>query len=155
QDTTAPTLSSVPTDSTVEASAPATPVSFAPPTATDLVDGTDAVSCSPASGSRLLLGPTLVTCTARDAAGNSSSAFFTVTVVDTTAPALTGVPASETGEATGPGGTPVTYAQPSAADLVDGAETVSCAPASGRTFPLGTTTVTCQASDSHSNTATA
>src|SRR5205823_3608950 len=43
----------------------------------------------------------------------------------------------------------------SAVDLVDGPVTVQCAPPSGSTFPLGTTTVTCTAIDAHGNTATA
>jgi HYR domain len=32
---------------------------------------------------------------------------------------------------------------------------LSCVPASGSTFPIGTTTVTCTASDTHGNTSTA
>jgi hypothetical protein len=35
----------------------------------------------------------------------------------------------------------------SATDLVDGSVAVSCNPASGSTFPLGTTTITCTAED--------
>lgn len=58
-------------------------------TATDDFDPSPVVSCSPASGSTFPLGTTTVTCTATDAAGNSSSGSFTVTVQDTTAPAVT------------------------------------------------------------------
>jgi hypothetical protein len=56
-------------------------------------------------------------------------------------------PANITTSATGPGGAVVTYTPPSAQD--EGAETpsVSCSPASGSTFSVGTTTVTCTATD--------
>jgi hypothetical protein len=48
--------------------------------ATDLVDGTVVPSCSPASGSTFGFGTTTVTCTATDAAGNTASEDFAVTV---------------------------------------------------------------------------
>jgi hypothetical protein len=65
-------------------------------TATDVVDGPVPVSCSPPSGSIFPLGTTTVTCTAADAAGNSATTTFTVTVRDTTPPtinALAAIPA--------------------------------------------------------------
>src|SRR5213076_1842373 len=43
----------------------------------------------------------------------------------------------------------------SAVDIVDGALAVSCTPASGSTFPLGATTVTCAATDARGNGRTA
>ncbi len=43
----------------------------------------------------------------------------------------------------------------SATDKVDGARPVVCKPASGTTFPAGTTTVTCAASDTQGNRGTA
>jgi hypothetical protein len=96
--------------------------------------------CSPASGALFPLGATTVTC---------ASVSFTVTVVDTTGPALT-LPADITAVATGPSGADVTYTA-SANDLVDGEVAIACTPASGSTFALGTTTVNCSASDSRSN----
>lgn len=48
--------------------------------ASDAVSGNVAVDCSPASGSTLPLGVTLVECSATDAAGNTASAQFTVSV---------------------------------------------------------------------------
>src|SRR5439155_1555604 len=48
--------------------------------------GTVSVVCNPASGSTFQVGPTLVTCTATDAALNSSMCTFTVTVNDTERP---------------------------------------------------------------------
>jgi hypothetical protein len=44
------------------------------------VDGAVAVSCRPASGSRLKIGRTNVTCSAADKTGNTATARFTLTV---------------------------------------------------------------------------
>jgi len=72
---------------------------------------------------------------------------------DATAPVWS-VPADFSMEATGPTGAVVTYTA-SASDPDDAVSTQSCLPASGDTFPLGTTTVNCTATDTHSNTGTA
>jgi hypothetical protein len=77
----------------------------------------------------------------------------TLLVQDTTAPVLT-VPGPITRDAVGASGTPVTFTT-SAADRHDGAVTTACTPASGSTFPIGATTVTCIATDSSGNKATA
>jgi hypothetical protein len=120
--------------------------------ATDLVDGAVTPSCSSTSGSTFPLGITTVICTAIDSHSNGSSGSFTITVRDTTPPALH-LPANITAEATSAAGATVTYAA-TATDIVDGNVTPSCAPASGSTFALGTTTVTCTATDAHLNTST-
>ena len=73
-----------------------------------------------------------------------------MTVQDTTPPVLT-VPGPITIEATGPGGAVVTYSGVSATDTVSGNLTPSCSPASGSTFPVGTTTVNCTATDGSGN----
>ncbi|HKI91384.1 MAG TPA: HYR domain-containing protein, partial [Gaiellaceae bacterium] len=75
--------------------------------------------------------------------------------VDTTPPALSGLPAGLTADATGPDGAAVSYAAPTATDLVDGSVPVDCSPASGSTFAIGDTTVTCTATDAHGNAASA
>jgi hypothetical protein len=49
-------------------------------TATDGVDPSPSITCTPASGTRFSVGVTNVTCTARDEAGNESTGSFTVTV---------------------------------------------------------------------------
>jgi len=108
------------------------------------------VVCTPASGSTFALGTTAVNCTATATTGTASGS-FNVTVVDTTPPALT-LPGPITAEATGPSGADVTFTV-SANDLVDGSRPVTCDHASGSTFPLGTTTVQCTATDTHNNTA--
>ena len=70
---------------------------------------------------------------------------------DTTPPVLS-LPDDITVEATDPSGAVVTYAA-SAMDDVDGSITPTCTPASGSTFPVGTTTVQCSATDGAGNTA--
>jgi hypothetical protein len=78
-DTTAPVLS-LPANRTVQAtSTKGAAVTYAA-SATDLVDGAIAPTCSPASGADFPIGTTTVTCTARDARGNQSSGSFAVTV---------------------------------------------------------------------------
>jgi hypothetical protein len=84
-DTTPPVLV-VPDDLTVEATGPTGAAVTFTATATDDVDGTVPVSCSPASGGTFPLGDTTVTCNASDSKGNEATASFTVTVSDTTAP---------------------------------------------------------------------
>jgi hypothetical protein len=123
--------------------------------ATDAVDPAPALSCTPPSGSTFPVGTTSVTCTATDAAGNSATASFDVTVIDTTPPTLV-VPASTVFELIqGPDGSVVDYASlVEATDLVDPAPVLTCNPASGTTFAPGETTVNCTATDSSSNTAT-
>jgi len=70
---------------------------------------------------------------------------------DSTPPVLN-QPAAITIEATGPTGAMVTYTA-SATDGVDGIVTPTCTPVSGSTFTLGTTSVTCSATDKTGNTA--
>lgn len=70
---------------------------------------------------------------------------------DTTAPTIT-VPAPITTNATSPTGTPVSYTVTST-DPDDAVASLSCLPASGGTFAIGTATVTCTATDTHGNAA--
>jgi hypothetical protein len=145
-DVLAPALSGVSGDTTVEATGPdGAAVSFDTPTAVDNLDGPVAVECLPASGSTFALGSTGVTCSAHDAAGNVASASFSVTVRDTTAPALT-LPADITQEAGAAAGNAVSF-DVTATDAVTPSPVVTCSPASGSTFAVGTTTVQCSARD--------
>lgn len=155
RDTTPPTVSVSPNLTATTTSGTGTAVTYAAPTATDTVDGSVAASCDRPSGSIFPAGTTTVTCTATDAAGNTGSASFLVTVVvnDTTPPVLT-VPADIAVTTGNPGGTSVSYVA-TATDNVDGALVPTCAPASGSTFPVGTTGVTCTATDSRRNSASA
>src|SRR5262249_15024921 len=74
------------------------------------------------------------------------------TLVDTTAPVITVPGAPVTKEATGPT-TPVSYTV-TVTDDIDPSPTLSCTPASGSSFPVGDTTVTCNAHDAAGNNAT-
>jgi hypothetical protein len=65
-------------------------------TATDPVDVTLPITCVPASGSVFPLGATTVACSATNAVGTSDTDSFTITVRDTTAPAITSVTPSVT-----------------------------------------------------------
>ncbi len=127
-------------------------VTFAP-TATD-ASGIQSIGCIPPSGSAFPVGATVVTCTAIDTAGLSTSHAFTVTVTDAEHPSLVGVPsnivvAAAPGTVTGT----ATFALPTATDNV-GIQSVGCNHASGSSFPLGITTVTCTATDTTGLTTT-
>jgi len=77
-DTTAPTLTVA--DKTVPATSDAgATVTFAP-SATDAVDDTPSVECTPPSGSTFAIGTTTVSCSAEDDSGNVTTKTFTVTV---------------------------------------------------------------------------
>jgi hypothetical protein len=145
-------LTAVPSNITVPATGPSGAiVTYTPPTAGD-EGGNDpaaTVACSPASGSLFPIGTTTVTCTATDADDSNSpvTASFTVTVVGDTDLALTNGPANITTNATQLGGATVTSTAPTVVDEDNPRPTVACSPASGSVFPIGTTTVTCTATD--------
>ena len=214
-DTTAPTLT-LPRDFTVVTTSPSGEAVTYSATASDIVDGSVAVTCTPPSGSTFAIGTTAVSCSASDSTGNTATGTFSITVA--TAPPPPGNP-DIIAEATGPDGASVTFntgdsededGRPgsggcspapgstfplgdtlvtcpsgnftisvvdttapaldlpedittqnttvtftaTATDLVDGSVAVTCTPPSGSTFPLGTTTVNCSATDAHDNTAT-
>ena len=141
-------------------------VTYATPNATDLVDEDVEVTCTPASGSEFGIGTTVVICTAVDDSGNNTydkilenECGFEVVVVDSTPPEITcpvnmttpeGVtPVSTPVEATGPDGALIEYELPTVSDEAtdDGNINIVCSPESGTVFPIGTTEVTCTATD--------
>ncbi len=149
-DTTAPVIA--PLDNLiVEATSAAGAVVEFSPSALDIVNDAVSVTASPASGSTFALGETIVTLTATDAAGNTATTTFTVTVVDTTAPTIA-TPANIIAEATSADGATVIF-DLSASDLVDGAVAVDSSHASGNVFPIGTTVVTLSSEDAAGNRA--
>ena len=79
RDTTPPVIQ-IPPSPSVAATSPDGAVVTYSATAADLVDGTVPATCLPGSGSLFPVGSTQVTCTARDASGNTASAAFVVTV---------------------------------------------------------------------------
>jgi hypothetical protein len=83
----------------------------------------------------------------------STYAVARVLALDTKAPTIT-APAGVAADATGPTGARVTYTA-SAMDDHDASPTLSCSPASGSVFPIGDTTVVCNAKDVTGNASSA
>ena len=151
-DTTSPVVTP-PSNITAEAaSGSGAVVTYSGESASDVVDGSLAATCAPVSGSTFQLGSNTVTCSATDAHNNTGSSTFSIDVQDTTDPILA-LPTDITAEATSGDGAVVNFSA-SASDLVDGDVAVSCDWNDGDTFPLGTTLISCFATDSNSNTST-
>ncbi len=151
EDTTPPSISEHSDIEGVEATSPdGAVVTYEYPTASDTVDETLTVVCSPDSGFTFPIGNTEVTCTVEDDSGNESSTSFTVEVVDTTAPTIT-PPDTQTFEATGPMTSPeLIWA--TASDVVDSNPSIDYTP---KEFPVGENTVTWTAVDDYGNTSQA
>jgi hypothetical protein len=150
-DTTPPTLS-LPANLVIEANtAGGANVTLPAVRATDLVDPNPRVSVDHASGF-FPLGITLVTATATDASGNTSTGSFTVTVMATTPPALS-LPANLVIEANTTGGANVTLPQATATGVADPHPLVTQDRISGF-FPIGTTIVHVTAKDAYGNRST-
>ncbi len=122
-------------------------VVFSAPTVTTGCDTNPTVLTSLESGGALALGVTTVTNTVFDVYGNTNTCTFTITVQDTTPPALSACPSAITIDATNAAGTVVTFTLPTAIDLVDPSPTVTSSPPSGVFFTNGVTEVTCTTRD--------
>jgi X-Pro dipeptidyl-peptidase len=77
------------------------------------------------------------------------------TDAETVAPVMAGVPADIKVSTANANGVAVTYTPPTATDNEDPNPTVTCTPASGSTFKIGQTVVTCTATDANGNKSTA
>src|SRR5205085_1958747 len=156
KDTQAPTIGACPSTVTVDAASGqcTATATYTAPTATDNC-GSATVTCAPASGSSFNVGVTTVTCTASDTSPDSpdSTCTFIVTVKDTQAPAIT-CPPNQTGVTNGVVTTAVVTFNPTASDNC-GSATINCMPPSGNAFALGTTTITCTASDTSTDSSDA
>jgi hypothetical protein len=131
------------------------PITFAV-SATDLVDPSPSVACSPASGAWFGVGKTSVGCTATDKAGNTSKGSFAVTVTDSAPPSLklSGVPSGVskssvtiTATATDPGGV-----KSITSSVGSNTTTVGGSSASVSISAEGTTSVSFTATDLNGNT---
>ena len=120
-------------------------VSFTRPMASD-EDGPVSVTCDHASGSMFPIGTTKVTCSASDSDDTPSTvaSSFNVEVSDADLSIATIADVNATGTAAT---VPVSFTTPTASDE-DGPVSVTCSHASGSMFQIGTTKVTCSASDS-------
>jgi len=138
---------------TIEAIAPTTPVNLGAPTVVDNLDPNPTLVAAPVGP--YPVGATIVTWTATDAAGNIGTATQTVTVIDTTVPAIV-APVAQTFS---------TVSATLAADIAAHLATVTATDAVGvvlpitnnapLAFPVGNTTVTFTATDLAGNAGTA
>ncbi len=87
RDVTAPRLT-CPADQVVECAGPQTPVTFAGASGSDNCGAVTLDGCSSASGAGLPPGPSAITCSGHDGAGNTASCAFAVRVRDTTPPVI-------------------------------------------------------------------
>ena len=121
----------------------------------DGVDPNPIISCKTSTGltnvDPLPIGDNDITCTITDSSGNSSEAMFTVTVDDVTDPVVT-VSAIVTPDADGSGVAIVTYtAIASDNDPLFDPNSLACLPASGSALSIGSTDVSCTATDPSGN----
>jgi len=138
----------LPTNITVDATGPNGATVHYTATATDPNSGHSLpITCNHASGSTFPIGTTTVTCSAKlpPPASLVTSGSFTITVEG--APVLH-LPANITVDATSPHGAVVTYSATATDPNTGNPVPVTCTPASGSTFPIGTTTVQCSAQKS-------
>lgn len=147
-----------------DSSAPVTYVYSSSFSATTNIDGSftapiytsGALSPSEIATAGTPAGVYYVSVKAVDAVGNSGPWTTPIQItVDNSAPTLT-VPANMTEEATSSAGKAVTFSPiPTATDNHDSTPTILCTPVSGSIFPIGTSPVSCTATDDAGNTSAA
>lgn len=112
------------------------------------VDGVASVNFSIPSGNTFPIGITNVNYVVTELCGNTIGGGFQVHIVDS--PPELSLPNGINAFATSASGKTVSYSA-TALDAVSGGLAVTCGPASGSLFPIGQTTVTCQATDGAGN----
>ncbi|MCK5802681.1 MAG: tandem-95 repeat protein, partial [Lentisphaeria bacterium] len=144
-----PPVLTVPPDVTIECGEATDPSHTGQATATDNCDSNPQVMYADTTSGTC---PQVITRTwkATDSSGNSATGVQRITVEDTTPPELH-CPGDVTADTHDPSGTTVTFTM-TVTDTCDPSPTVMCTPASGSHFPMGMTTVTCEASDACGNT---
>jgi len=157
-DTISPSILNLRGDSTlyVASNACAASMTWTDPTVSDNCAGST-LSTLPAgsqSGDSFTLGENIISYTATDANTNTSTASFTISVVDTISPSVEGLRGDSTlYVAAGECAATMTWTEPTAEDNCTGASISPMAGASlsGTAFGLGATTVTYTAIDGSSN----
>jgi len=144
EDTTAPVFLAPPVDIDAEATAVLSPLSLAVPGASDIFD----VTVSSDAPSAFPLGTTLVTWQAKDSSGNLTTTMQRVKIHDSTAPSIV-APADILAEARGITSA-ISLGSPTAKDIFP----ITLGNNAPSAFPLGTTVVTWQATDSSGNIGT-
>lgn len=151
-DDEAPVIAGTPANMTVNAEAGvcSATVTWTAPTASDNCEVEDLLGTH-ASGQTFLLGAHEVIYTATDTSGNTTTASFTITIIDTQVPALANVPADMTmPNDSGVCGKLVAWAAPIATDNCEVASLIS-SHQPGDLFPVGSTLVTYTATDPTGN----
>jgi subtilisin-like proprotein convertase family protein len=120
---------------------------YAAPTTSDNCSFTVTQTNGLASGSVFPVGTTTNTFVVTDAAGNTATCSFNVTVTDNVAPVVTNCPASFAAC------NPITWTPPTFTDNCAGVQVVS-SHTPGTIFPPGTTTITYTATDVYNNQTT-
>jgi hypothetical protein len=151
-DTTPPVIT-CPGNQNLSANASCQSVATYTATATDNCTPPPTVTCTPPSGSTFPKGVTTVNCTAIDGEGNTAMCSFTVTVSDNSTPVIT-CPGNQSLSANANCQAVATYTATATDNCTTPPPPVTCAPPSGSTFNLGTTTVSCKTTDSASLMAT-
>jgi len=131
-------------------------VTYTTPVGTDNCPGaTTALTAGLASGAAFPVGSTTVTYTSTDAAGNSSTCSFLVTVSDDETPTITCPTDITSGTDAGSCDAVITWTAPAGTDNCPSPTTIqSGGPASGSAFIVGTTTITYRVTDAAGNTQT-
>lgn len=126
------------------------------PSATDNCSANVVQSGGLPSGTQFPIGTSTVTYTATDAAGNSTTCSFTITVIDNEVPIIQSCPANiAVNNDPNLCSAIVNWATPTTSDNCAGAIiTQTAGLVSGSTFPIGTTTIAYTATDAAGNTAT-
>jgi gliding motility-associated-like protein len=155
-DTEAPVISNCPSAITQNVTGLACDavVNWTPPTAADNCI-LQSLTSSHNPGDVFPVGVTTVIYTAVDAAGNTSTCSFPVTITDTQLPIISGCPANII-VSNDPGvcGAVVSWIPPTASDNCAGGLTFTSTHNPGALFPIGITTVTYTATDAGGNTVT-
>ncbi len=137
---------------TVDAGVTTAVVTYNPPAASDNCEFTVEQTAGLASGSAFPLGTTTNTFVVTDAAGNTATCSFDVTITDTEAPTISCPANIDVNVDAGICGAVVEFDTPEGFDNSgDVTVTQITGPASGETFPVGTTTVTFKVTDTAGN----
>jgi hypothetical protein len=127
------------------------PAIYPPPEATDNEDPDPEVVCTPPFGSLLPLGTNVVTCVVTDRCGNTNACSFTIVMRIDTIPPVIACPGDIVVNTCDPRGTSVSWPDLEVTDNYVSNPQYSCTPKSGSVFPIGMTTVVCEARDSCGN----
>ncbi|XP_071954522.1 uncharacterized protein [Antedon mediterranea] len=126
-------------------------VNWNPPDVSDNFHTDLSAICSPSSGSSFPVGFTKVTCSASDATGNQGNCSFVVNIADDREPDLVCPEHITVGNNTDQYEDPVTWSDPTVTDNLHKDISATCTPELGSIFDVGSTIVTCSATDDTGN----